>query len=1024
MKKNSRNCNDLINAKLSKKSNIENYKEGNRIIKLKEVCGGKKENKLIINNFKSNNKNKINTDIIKIRNYHGYTIIILMKIIKYFIIINRFFLLDFFVENKINNNLYASSITLKVNKIGNSYIFYKYDKCKNYPPIFDEIYINGVNQSEIRNNYDFNETNNNITLIWKRRVETGHCMFHSCSNISEINLSNFDSSLIKDMGSIFDSCSSLEKIDLTYLNTSLINDMWCMFKDCSSLKYIDLSNFNAPLVKMTYRMFKGCSSLQYLDLSSFYMPLVTNMSSMFDGCSELKYINFGNTNKNNDLNYIKMFDNTHDSLIICNKYFEWNNLLSTSEWIKINIGCNNHSSEYQCYKKFNKNIEYNKYICNNICGINYFQINDNTCINCIGLQNGYYLELLNNNNNYPQVKQCYSKCLNCDNNEDENYPFCIECYNNSKFELITSNYKFDDNHCFKKCEYYHYLDGITNEIHCTENFTCPYGYNKLIVDKNECIDDCSKDAIYKYEEDNICYSKNPDSTDEISDTINYFSETYKSNNDIIIDSTNKITKEITEEIYINNKSEYDMKKENLIKNFNKMYISEGNDIEEKLEENILINWSSTETEKNNINSNKTIIYLAECENIIKLEYNIPLNDSLYIFKLEKREEGMKIPKIEYEVYYPLYKSNELIQLNLSICQNTKIDLSIYVDINNENIDKYNKSSSYYKDICSKTDSNSKTDITLSDRKKEFIDKNLTLCEEDCDFVDYNYTSKKAKCQCLIKTNIPEIESIKFDKNKFFKSFIDINNLFNFKIIKCYKNIISSKDLINNYGFFIQIFILFLLLITLILFFLKYYFSFMNSVKNLILSNFNHELSENKSEIKQIKKKKKLKRRKLKKNNYKNKIQFNDNNDINKIKESNEAQSKIKFQENKNNINNLLTLNNDDKNKNNNQNFDKTKFNDNELNSLEYEKALLYDKRTYIQYYLSLLRTNHLFIFSFYSNNNDYNPQIIKIFLFFFFVDKISWLILYFLLTIQCIKFILIMVIMILCTKFLKLFILL
>jgi hypothetical protein len=34
---------------------------------------------------------------------------------------------------------------------------------------------------------------------------------------------------------------------------------------------------------------------------------------------------------------------------------------------------------------------------------------------------------------------------------------------------------------------------------------------------------------------------------------------------------------------------------------------------------------------------------------------------------------------------------------------------------------------------------------------------------------------------------------------------------------------------------------------------------MNSVKNLILSNFNHELSENKSEIKQIKKKKKLKR---------------------------------------------------------------------------------------------------------------------------------------------------------------------
>ena len=62
------------------------------------------------------------------------------------------------------------------------------------------------------------------------------------------------------------------------------------------------------------------------------------------------------------------------------------------------------------------------------------------------------------------------------------------------------------------------------------------------------------------------------------------------------------------------------------------------------------------------------------------------------------------------------------------------------------------------------------------------------------------------------------------------------------------------------------------------------------------------------------------------------------------------------------------------------------YNDNELNSLIYKKALLYDKRVYSQYYFSLLKTGHLFIFSFYSNNKDYYPQIIKIFLFFFFFD--------------------------------------
>ena len=62
----------------------------------------------------------------------------------------------------------------------------------------------------------------------------------------------------------------------------------------------------------------------------------------------------------------------------------------------------------------------------------------------------------------------------------------------------------------------------------------------------------------------------------------------------------------------------------------------------------------------------------------------------------------------------------------------------------------------------------------------------------------------------------------------------------------------------------------------------------------------------------------------------------------------------------------------------------TKFTDNEINSLNYSKALKIDKRNYCQYYASLLKLNHLLIFSFYCKMKDYNSQIIKIFLFFFF----------------------------------------
>ena len=52
----------------------------------------------------------------------------------------------------------------------------------------------------------------------------------------------------------------------------------------------------------------------------------------------------------------------------------------------------------------------------------------------------------------------------------------------------------------------------------------------------------------------------------------------------------------------------------------------------------------------------------------------------------------------------------------------------------------------------------------------------------------------------------------------------------------------------------------------------------------------------------------------------------------------------------------------------------------ELNSLNYVNALLNDKRKFCQYYISLLKTKHPIIFSFFPFK-DYNTMIIKICLF-------------------------------------------
>ena len=80
---------------------------------------------------------------------------------------------------------------------------------------------------------------------------------------------------------------------------------------------------------------------------------------------------------------------------------------------------------------------------------------------------------------------------------------------------------------------------------------------------------------------------------------------------------------------------------------------------------------------------------------------------------------------------------------------------------------------------------------------------------------------------------------------------------------------------------------------------------------------------------------------------------------------------------------ILPLFNDETKKNYSMYEEILEYNDKELNSLSYKDALLKDHRTFIQYYLSLLRCGNLFILAFI-NNKDYNPRIIKMFLFFLF----------------------------------------
>ena len=94
---------------------------------------------------------------------------------------------------------------------------------------------------------------------------------------------------------------------------------------------------------------------------------------------------------------------------------------------------------------------------------------------------------------------------------------------------------------------------------------------------------------------------------------------------------------------------------------------------------------------------------------------------------------------------------------------------------------------------------------------------MTLCEEKCDLINYNYTNEKVKCSCEIKTNISQNSDYKFNKNEFFKSFTDIKNIANINILKCYKIAFNIKNISKNYGFYIIISIVILDIVTIFIF---------------------------------------------------------------------------------------------------------------------------------------------------------------------------------------------------------------
>ena len=261
----------------------------------------------------------------------------------------------------------SSKIKIKIPLKGRQSIF-----SINYRGGFpSKLYVNGISNHTINGReIMLNDINNNIILEWdylfgnlsymfyqsiniteidlsefnSENVWNMSNMFSGCSNVTSINLNNFRTNKVINMVSLFAQCHSLISIDVSHFNTEKVEymhylfkgchiftsidvsnfdtshcyDMSSMFADCRTITSLDISNFDTHLVQTTGHMFNGCKNLISINLANFRTPELHYWDNMFKNCTSLVYINLINAVEKDPIkNMADILLNTMDNMVFC-----------------------------------------------------------------------------------------------------------------------------------------------------------------------------------------------------------------------------------------------------------------------------------------------------------------------------------------------------------------------------------------------------------------------------------------------------------------------------------------------------------------------------------------------------------------------------------------------------------------------------------------------------------------------------------------------------------------------------------
>ncbi|WP_125713717.1 BspA family leucine-rich repeat surface protein [Companilactobacillus kedongensis] len=121
----------------------------------------------------------------------------------------------------------------------------------------------------------------------------------SISDLSRLNLSDWDTSKVTTMSNIFSNTSLTDLSAISGWDTGSVTDFSSAFSQMKSLTTLDISKWNTESATNMRGMFSGDNRLTELDVSNFKTDKVTDISSMFNGDNQLSNIDVSKWNTEN-----------------------------------------------------------------------------------------------------------------------------------------------------------------------------------------------------------------------------------------------------------------------------------------------------------------------------------------------------------------------------------------------------------------------------------------------------------------------------------------------------------------------------------------------------------------------------------------------------------------------------------------------------------------------------------------------------------------------------------------------------